>query len=151
RSTHSPSAALRDPVLDRAVLDASWRTIGARRALRQGSRRALLVAPLVLTALIVLVLAFRPSRLQPIALGGGSPPPMAWTASPALTVALDDGSWLELAPRARLRSVPSTPSRVELVLDEGSATFDVKPGGPRAWIIDAGNGTFVRVVGTRFT
>jgi len=149
---------------------AGWDRVRARRARPRAIRRAMVVAPLAV-ALVAIVLVMRawlapsPSptaatapaaapaavTVAPIALAGGASLPVEWHAdSAARAVALDDGSHLELAPSTQVRTAKSAPERVELAVDRGSATFDVKPGGPRMWVVDAGP-VVVRVLGTRFT
>jgi transmembrane sensor len=89
--------------------------------------------------------------LAPIALSGGTALPAEWRAPAASqSIALDDGSHLELAPQTVVRRGEGAPDRVALSVESGRATFDVKPNGPRTWVIDAGD-VQVRVLGTRFT
>lgn len=63
--------------------------------------------------------------------------------------ALDDGSHVELAPGASVEALANDSSELVL-LERGTATFDVQPGGSRRWTIECGLATVV-VVGTRFT
>jgi transmembrane sensor len=153
--------------VDAATLDAAWKGIGTKRARARSVRRMkkLVAAPL-LTAMIaiLLVIVARQSRspssspaapaliVSTITLQGGSPLPPTWdSANEPRTIDLVDGSHLLLAKGSLLKTLPSRdPARVEMVLESGDVTFDIKPGGPRAWLIDAGNGTHVRVLGTRF-
>lgn len=65
-------------------------------------------------------------------------------------VELDDGSRIELSPGSRLAILDNSGSRISLHLSEGSTHFEVEPGGPRRWLIEAGPLT-VEVVGTAFT
>jgi transmembrane sensor len=65
-------------------------------------------------------------------------------------VSLDDGSRIHLAAESRLELVENSGERVRSVLHEGWARFEVEPGGPRRWIVDAGLAE-VQVVGTAFT
>ena len=65
-------------------------------------------------------------------------------------VALHDGSRINLRGSTRLEVLENTGSRIALIMSDGRATFDVRPGGPRAWSIDAGS-VLVDVLGTRFT
>src|SRR5262249_29869787 len=51
---------------------------------------------------------------------------------------------------ARLEPIESSASNFIALLDRGSASFDVQPGGPRHWQIECGLAT-VEVVGTRFS
>jgi transmembrane sensor len=62
----------------------------------------------------------------------------------------DDGSQVRLADGARLEVLRNDGRSFVTALRRGGATFDVKPGGPRHWIIEAGE-LSVEVVGTRFS
>ncbi|HEX6239722.1 MAG TPA: FecR domain-containing protein, partial [Polyangiales bacterium] len=66
------------------------------------------------------------------------------------TVTLDDGSRIHLAAHSQLELIENSGERVRSVLHAGWARFEVKPGGPRRWIVDAGLAE-VQVVGTAFT
>ncbi|HET6332735.1 MAG TPA: FecR domain-containing protein [Polyangiales bacterium] len=68
----------------------------------------------------------------------------------ALAVALSDGSGIRLQPGAKLVTQRSDGKQFRVALERGKVTFDVKPGGPRRWIIDAGDSS-VEVIGTRFS
>jgi transmembrane sensor len=151
---------------DEETLDASWRRVQARRARPRFVRRAMVAAPIVAVAALLLLLlrtwlapappvtpvaAFAPPVvLAPIALAGGAALPAEWTAPSRLVVPLDDGSRLELAPQTLVKSGQGASDRVELAVESGRATFDVKPNGPRTWVINAGP-VVVKVLGTRFT
>src|SRR5690606_21486099 len=102
-------------------------------------------------ALLLRAWIFAPqASLAPIALADGTELPAEWTTLVPLTVPFDDGSVIELAPRTQVTTRKSTPDRVELTVVHGRATFDVKPNGPRTWLVDAGD-VRVTVLGTRFT
>lgn len=156
-----------DAPVDAAKVDAGWERVRARRDRPRALRKVAVAAPVLLVAALVLLavrawLAPTPVatlaapatiKIAAIALEGGGTLPTEWktaVASPSTTVPLDDGSRLEIAPKTQLRTRPSAPERVELALEEGKTTFDVRPGGPRAWIVDAGD-VRVEVLGTRFT
>lgn len=156
-----------DAEVDAAKLDAGWERVRARRSRPRVLRKAMVVAPVLLVAALVLlavrawlapaapVATLAPPQekafqLAAIHLEGGGTLPAEWKTTPPTVVHLDDGSRLEIAPKTHLRTRPSTPERVELAIDDGKTTFDVKPGGPRRWIIDAGD-VRVEVLGTRFT
>jgi transmembrane sensor len=166
------SKALTNQV-DAAKIEAGWERVRARRSRPRAVRRAAVAAPIVaLAAAIVLLvrtlLAPAPAppaptapvaqgpttargAVRPIALADGAPLPTEWAPAPApVTVALDDGSRLEIVEGTRLVRGAGAPDRVELAVERGRATFDVKPNGPRAWVIDAGD-VVVKVLGTRFT
>ena len=65
------------------------------------------------------------------------------------TLALDDGSRVSLDSGTRLEILENAGDHVRFWLHEGSASFDVVPGGPRRWSIESGLVT-VEVLGTSF-
>jgi transmembrane sensor len=65
-------------------------------------------------------------------------------------VALSDGSSIELSAGARFEPLESSGTTFLGVLQRGSASFEVRPGGPRRWQVECGLAT-VEVVGTRFS
>ncbi len=159
----SPAPALRDAFgtdVDSATLDAAWKGIGARRGRARRVRRTVRASAIAVALGLSLVFVFRRSGppLAPlesaphvIALANGAPLPQVWSGAATSIVALDDGSHLELDPTAQLHPMGThDPTRVELALEAGTTTFDIKPGGPRAWVVHAGE-VRVRVLGTRFT
>lgn len=157
--------------VDEARIEAGWENVRARRSRPRVLRRAAKVAPVVvLVAALVLVVrawigvpgpvatpmaastAVSPTVVvAPLALADGAalPPVIAADESTAL-VPLADGSRLEIGEHTRLTPKAGPAERVELSLERGKTTFDVKPGGPRMWVVDAGP-VIVRVLGTRFT
>lgn len=147
----SPWSKLLTTEVDGAQLDDGWQRIRARRGRARAARGVFVVGgPLVMLAVVVLVvLGLRERELAPIALAGGAPLPAEWAPLVPEVVAFDDHSRVAIEPRARLRARAAEPSHVALVLDRGRATFDVTPGGPRTWVIEA-DGVTVRVLGTRF-
>ncbi|MGE3631554.1 MAG: FecR family protein [Sandaracinaceae bacterium] len=77
--------------------------------------------------------------------------PAEWIADDApRTVALDDGSEVDLAPETTLRTIDNGPERFVTLLERGRAHFSVEPGGPRTWVVESGLAT-VEVVGTAFS
>ncbi|MCB9603162.1 MAG: FecR domain-containing protein [Sandaracinus sp.] len=64
-------------------------------------------------------------------------------------LALSDASHVRVRDDARLDLLESTSRRVGLALRSGRARFEITPGGPRAWHVDAGE-VSVHVVGTVF-
>jgi transmembrane sensor len=71
-------------------------------------------------------------------------------AQRGLDVVLSDGSRIAVARGARLRPTVSDGQTFRSTLERGEVTFDVKPRGPRRWLIDAGD-TQISVLGTRFS
>jgi len=63
---------------------------------------------------------------------------------------LNDGSRIELSDGAQLEVVDNTAHTFVSVLSKGRGLFEVTPGGPRRWVIEAGLAS-VEVVGTRFS
>jgi transmembrane sensor len=65
------------------------------------------------------------------------------------TLEFSDGSRILLDPTARVAPLENTARSMALLLKTGRAVFDVHPGGPRRWSIEAGLAT-IEVIGTRF-
>lgn len=155
-------SALRDDV-DDAVLHRIWQEIDARfpaRARRRRVWRAPAVAIGIVGALAVAGVAgialsslFHRGDAGPLRLADGAAL-VAVEAAPdgprATSVALADGSRIELERGARLEPLESSGTTFAAVLARGSAVFEVRPGGPRRWTIECGLAT-VEVVGTRFS
>jgi len=64
-------------------------------------------------------------------------------------LALADGSRIRLSPGARLEPLVSSGKSFSAMVTRGRADFEVRPGGPRHWVIECGLAT-VEVVGTEF-
>ena len=62
---------------------------------------------------------------------------------------LSDGSRIELAANSELQVLSNDATTFSCALRRGRGTFEVRPGGPRRWRVDAGS-VQVEVVGTRF-
>lgn len=140
--------------VDSAAIDAAWNAIGPKRLRARRVKRVKVAIPIVLGLLALLFFGVRgigPAPTSgPLALASGGAMPLVFEASVAPTVSFDDGSRLEIHEGTRLSTKRADGNRVELALQRGGATFDIKPGGPRMWVVDAGDVT-VRVLGTRFT
>jgi transmembrane sensor len=160
---HAPLAeGQRDPIDDaRMERIAAWlRAEGHRGPARQQWRRlvpaaAVAAGALVLVGLLVVrggALGSRPTSAGPLRLAGGELPRAfeAPEGGGSLRLELSDGSRVELARGARLQTLGNDGEAVTLRLDRGRAAFDVTPGGPRSWVVEAGLAR-VEVVGTRFT
>lgn len=74
----------------------------------------------------------------------------ATSSEAARGVTFSDGSKIEVAPGGQLRSLGSNDRKMMSLLERGKATFEVVPGGPRQWTVEAG-GLSVEVIGTRFS
>ncbi|MEM9190907.1 MAG: FecR domain-containing protein [Myxococcota bacterium] len=130
-----------------------WQQIDCRTRRRRSY--AWFVVPAVVSAMVVGASAFflMPTPSEPAAT---EPGPLALGTNGALggsfavgASALSDGSRIEVAQAARLDVLENSGDSVVLALREGSADFDVEPGGPRTWRIECGP-VHVEVVGTVF-
>jgi transmembrane sensor len=132
-----------------------WSAIVRQRAKKQarGELRIVFgIAPLVAIAVAILLLFLRGTESAPRAgaLLSDNKPLTALGAAASSSASLSDGSRIELGPSARLEIVDNSSRSFVSVLRRGHATFDVRPGGPRLWTIEAGLAS-VEVVGTRFS
>jgi transmembrane sensor len=92
----------------------------------------------------------RPPPAGALALEGGAAPIALGAGSQAKRFGFADGSRVDVAAGAELRVVQNDARTFVTALAHGRTTFDVHPGGPRRWVIDAGPAS-VEVVGTHFT
>ncbi len=143
-----------EPAVDDAQIQKIARGLKAARSAPAPRR----VWPLALAATAAAVLAVvsarallrptAPPALPLLALAGGQPLPaelvdaQSWSFSEGSRVTLDRGATLQV--------VANQPSQLTLLLKGGKSRFEVTPGGPRKWLIEAGLVT-VEVVGTAFT
>jgi transmembrane sensor len=158
------SRELHDPV-NEPQLARMWREIEARRAGSASSPNRMLVwaaIGAVLGAFAVLgVESLRGNpkapppitteHVGPLSLFGGGPIPIIEVPQNGAhsVVVFSDGSRLDVAPSARIEPLASTATDVVFRLVRGRVLFDVVPGGPRRFRIEAGIAS-VEVVGTRF-
>jgi transmembrane sensor len=148
---------LRDPADEQAV-SRMWQTIDSRfprdarlpRQRRSSRWLSLVVAPVAAAAAAVVLVAYLRHDPGPLRLANGDAI-VALDAPPAgVHLMMSDGSRVELAPGARFEPIESSATTFIAVLERGSASFDIRPGGPRRWQIECGLAT-VEVVGTRFS
>ena len=155
-------SALRDDVEDE-VLHRIWQEIDARfpgRAPRRRTWSAPAVAVVVAGVLgasgvagIALSSLLRRNEAGPLRLADGAAlvaVEAALDGPRGASVALADGSRIELERGARLEPLESSGTTFAAALARGRAVFEVRPGGPRRWTIECGLAT-VEVVGTRFS
>jgi transmembrane sensor len=86
----------------------------------------------------------------PLRLADGRPVTAVDAPPAGAVVSMSDGSSIELGDGARFDPLESSSTSFVGVLERGSASFDVRPGGPRRWRIECGLAT-VEVVGTHFS
>ncbi|AKF05486.1 FecR domain-containing protein [Sandaracinus amylolyticus] len=139
---------LRDPFEDHEVAAMVRRASAPRPRRRVAAASAVVVAAIALLAIVTMPRGeVHEARAPlPLRLEGGGPLP----ALLAGVTRLDDGSIITVEASARLRRLQNDDRDLVLLLERGTARFDVVPGGPRRWTIECGLATVV-VVGTRFT
>jgi len=138
--------ALTEDAVDEARLNDNWRAIAARRRTSPPRRAGWKVAgALAAAAAVALFVLGREDAPEALTLVDGG----AFDRVEGPVVDLSDGSRLQLGADADLEVLESSGQRVALRLAHGVARFEVTPGGPRRWVIEAG--ARVEVVGTVFT
>ncbi len=151
----APLATVLDTELPEASVPEIWHRIDARLSFKEGVRaRRAPILWLVAASFLLLLLTRSWLHRAPVAAGlaleGGAAPTVLRADTLAGTFAFTDGSHLEVAPRTELRVVKNDAHTLVTALARGRTTFDVRPGGPRRWLVEAGPAV-VEVVGTRFT
>jgi len=158
------SSYLRDPVVEPQVARI-WRNVQRRRNAPSATMRAVLVwatvgAIMGVSVMVALesirtrtrhVAAFEPAAAGPLLMASGHPIETCDVGAnaPARTVELSDGSRMEVQSSSHLEPLASSSTEVVFRLAFGRVVFDVVPGGPRHWVVEAGIAS-VEVVGTRF-
>lgn len=139
---------LRD-VVDEPTLDRIWTRIDGR--VPAARRLRPMVAGLVLAAgALAAVIALVGRDEGPLRFEDGRSLVAVDASARGAVVSLSDGSRIELGAGARFEPLESSGATFVASLREGSASFDVRPGGPRRWQVECGLAT-VEVVGTRFS
>jgi len=141
---------LRDPT-EEPALRRIWERIDGRLpdARRRRRRVALGALALAAGAAAALVVGLRRDA-GPLRFVDGRALAAVEAPTSGARIALSDGSAIELAGGARFAPLESSGTTFLGVLQRGTASFDVRPGGPRRWQIECGLAT-VEVVGTRFS
>jgi transmembrane sensor len=127
-----------------------WRGIQRSRT-HKPARWAPLLVPLVLAGFVLAAIAsWWPFQRMDGALRDQTGRGLGLIESSAPhTTTLSDGSRFELGADSTLEVLANDDRTFVCALRRGRATFDVTPGGPRRWRIEAG-AVAVEVVGTRF-
>lgn len=145
----APLASLLRDDLDEGRVKAMWQRID--HAPRR--RPAFAVVALVMVGLAALALvasgALRERESERLALVSGAAPAVLIADDQPRAPRFEDGSTVSLSRGSRLEVLRNDGRSFVTALRRGDATFDVKPGGSRHWIIEAGELT-VEVVGTHF-
>ena len=136
--------------LDEGQIKQMWQRIDHAPV---GSRRSWLWATVAAAAVLLLFVGlFRAERAaepRQLALLSGGTPTVLSADGGASAARFDDGSQVSLTSGTRLEVLRNDARSFVTALRRGGVTFDVKPGGPRHWVIEAGE-LSVEVVGTRF-
>lgn len=135
-----------DARIDEPRIHAAWRGVEARLGQRGTRWTAPVIAVAAIASIAVIVWPRTPSVLV---LDDGSAPTTIESGAMHQMIALGDGSMIALDPGTTLVPTRNDGEHFELEMLTGGATFSVTPGGPRRWVIDAGEAE-VTVVGTVF-
>src|SRR5262245_40905895 len=149
-----PVDSVLEPALDEAGVARVWRRLGEQRAARARTKAARLVVGVGLAAgavaavVVALIVLRAPGGLvargEVSVASGASVSVSAETAVP-----LDDGSTVTLARGTTMEVLSNDGERFVTVLRGGRASYEVKPGGPRKWVVETDLAT-IEVVGTGF-
>ena len=140
---------LQDPA-DEAALHRIAQGIDSRAS--RGNRRRLL--PLVLGGVTAVgVVIATSSRIHrdagPLAFADGREFAAVDAGRSTRDIGLSDGSNIRLSPGAHIEPLESSGTTFSAIVTQGRADFDVRPGGPRHWVVECGLAT-IEVVGTAF-
>ena len=142
--------ALRDPV-DEAALHRI--ALALESGTKAKPRRRILTSILVgavATATLVLTWPRLRHDAGPLRFADGRELATMETGQSARDLVLSDGSHIRLSPGSRVEPLSSSGGAFSAIVTRGRAEFDVRPGGPRHWVIECGLAT-VEVMGTGFT
>lgn len=152
----NPLGSLLATELEEERVPEIWRRLDGRLAAREPRVRrwvpwtaAAACAALALL-LVVRALAPRGAGPSPLALSTGDVPATVTAGAAGRALAFADGSRLELSPATRFDVLRNDGRAFVTALRRGHTLFDVRPGGPRRWVVEAGLAS-VEVVGTRFS
>lgn len=147
---HPPLARYLDDDLSEGRIKGMWERID--HAPRE-SRGARLWLALALSASLLLLFGWlsltRGGEAGQLALVSGDSSSVLSSQREPRTAHFTDGSQIELSGETRLEVLRNDARSFVTALRRGSVWFDVKPGGSRHWVVEAGE-LSVEVVGTRF-
>jgi transmembrane sensor len=149
-STSEPLGSLLSDDLPEARVQQMWQRIDHAPARHSGLwltlATAAAVALLLLGATRWLV---PPQGSGQLRLASGNVPAVLGASDEVAAPQFDDGSRMSLQRGARVEVLRNDARSFVTALRRGVVTFDVKPGGKRHWVVEAGD-VSVEVVGTRF-
>ncbi|MFO0686354.1 MAG: FecR domain-containing protein [Sandaracinus sp.] len=158
---HEPIERSLGDAVSAAELDAAWTQVRARRAAlgRARERRRVALAVGLAATVVIGAWAARSASTSPPSAStvAGAPAPLLRRADGEAfdhvtgeqVIELDDRSRIVTSPSAQLDVLENAPDELSLHLVRGLARFEVTPGGPRDWVVEAA-GVSVEVVGTVF-
>ena len=141
--------SLVDPVDEAAIhrmgerIDSRMHRAGPRRFLSLALAGATAVAAIILTASHI------HRDAGPLLFSDGRQLMAMEAGAVAREIALSDGSRIRLSPGAHLEPLESSGTTFSAIVTQGRADFEVRPGGPRHWVVECGLAT-VDVIGTEF-
>lgn len=142
---------LRDPVDEAALYRIAEKVDASAKVGRRRRPWPLVLVATAAAAVAIVAIAFHGRRdAGPLLFADGLEPAAVQAGKAASDLAFSDGSHVRLSPGARFEPLQSTGTRFSAIVAQGRADFDVKPGGPRHWVIECGLAT-VEVLGTSFT
>jgi transmembrane sensor len=152
----APLVSVLDAELEEAAVPELWHRIDARLARPRVQRQRAALGVMLAAAAVLALFLFGARWLnhaggeRALALAGGRAPAVLSAAEHDGAFDFDDGSRIDVAPFTDLHVVLNDARTFVTALERGRSTFDVRPGGPRRWVIEAGTAT-VEVIGTRFS
>ena len=136
--------------LEEVRIQSMWQRIDHAPVRRSGPWLMLIAAA---TAAVLLLASaahwLAPQSSGQLALVSGSAPVVLAAEADHGSAHFEDGSQLSLQSGTRLEVLRNDARSFVTALRRGDVTFDVRPGGKRHWIVEAGE-LSVEVVGTRF-
>ncbi|MFK7989215.1 MAG: FecR domain-containing protein [Sandaracinaceae bacterium] len=143
-----PVSGVLSDTVDEARINRIWAGMESRPTARR--RPVVWVVP-VLAAAAALVLVWAWPRDAPaLTLASGAELVEIRSGGTSRTVALADGSSVRLGPNTVLDPTENDGDHIRWRLAEGEARFEVRPHGPRRWVVDGGE-AMATVLGTVFT
>ncbi len=127
-----------------------WQSLRERPAPSRVRPLGLAFAVTALVAALALVVWLRFEPAGPLLAHGAQLPSTLVSEKSAAVLDLSDGSRITLDPEGRIDVLGNDKRTFVTTLRRGKAHFEVEPGGPRRWVVEAGL-VSVEVVGTGFT
>lgn len=144
-----PLAQYLDPPTDEARISRMWSAIRLAPEPRSRATWTLAAIPLAAAAAVLGWFVWPTAAVEPTPPAAFLPPAAFEAAESGATFELADGSRIELEAHTLLTTIASDDQRFVTLLERGRATFEVRPGGSRRWVVESGLAT-IEVVGTVF-